>query len=107
MPVEPQHAAKRLKPKWIGQSAEHFARAVFLDDVRENFVGEQDHPGKQPRRRLAAMQGKRRVPRPLSERHRSILCDTMGRRLERVINRQRAPALRQAKGAPSGVEGRD
>ena len=80
MPVEPEHAAKCLKPERIGHPPEDFARAVFLDDVGEDFAGEEHHPGEQPGGRLAAVQGKRCVPGPLSRRHRSILCDTMGRR---------------------------
>ena len=37
---------------------EHLAGAVLLDDVREDFPGEEDHAGEQPCGGFPAMQGK-------------------------------------------------
>src|SRR5687767_11681908 len=105
MPVEPQHTPKCLKPEWIGHPSQHFARAVLLDDVGEDFAGEEHHAREQPCRGLAAVQGKRGVAgsphrggtRDLSEdidRFYATLWALLSRRTP-CSRRERGPAIRR------------
>ena len=61
VPVEPEHAAERLKPEWIREPAQHLARAVLAREIDHDLAREAHHAAEQPRRRLAAVQRERCV----------------------------------------------
>src|SRR6478672_7376266 len=58
VPVEPEDAAERLEPPWVGKSAEHFVGAIFIDDGHGDGAGESPHAVEEPRRGGAGVEGK-------------------------------------------------
>ncbi len=56
MPIEAKHAAERLKPEGIAQTAQQFVRPGVADNEAADGAGHLHHAAKQPRRRRSSMQ---------------------------------------------------
>nr|WP_240320663.1 hypothetical protein [Sphingomonas crusticola] len=69
MPVHPHHRSEGLKPEWMGQPAEEFVAAIFVDDRLRDHRAELGHPLAQPRRNAPAMQRKVCATGPLRHQH--------------------------------------
>src|SRR4051794_35956101 len=57
VPVESEDAPEGLEPPGIGESAEHFCRAIFIDDGHGDGAGEAPHAVEEPWRGGAAVEG--------------------------------------------------
>src|SRR2546423_10648320 len=61
VPVEPQYAAERLEPVWVGEPREECRASMAQDDRLGDLGGELPHAIEQPARGFAAVQRQRRT----------------------------------------------
>src|SRR5439155_16750272 len=57
VPVEAEHAAERLKPEGIGESAQHIVRAELAREVDHDLARQSGHAREQPGRCVAGTEG--------------------------------------------------
>ena len=56
VPVHPHYGAERLKPEWMGETAQKFVAAVMVDNGLADDRAKPGHPVRQPFRHVPVMQ---------------------------------------------------